>query len=336
MKSWLLRLLLGVGLAGSVGLAVGLSTFPGDQAFAYGRYLLSARSAGALAGDPQTPPALKARLAVLERARRRAAALGLEVGDAYGAVADDGGGPLVHVVTAARADRLEALTWSWPVVGAVSYRGYFERAQAEAFRAGLERQGFDTWIRGAPAFSSLGLFPEPLPRSILDWPDDRLEGLVIHECVHRTVFLPGQTDFNEGLATFVERAALLEEAAAPEELRAQWARGERVHRRLARAEAELRELYAARPERPREAREPILRRLAADLEAITGRRDERPWNNARLLGNLSYVGRLDRFEAVHRRLGGDLRKTVAFFASLDPGREPWSQLDAPSPSGSGP
>lgn len=333
MKLLRWALLLG-GLAGAVGLAVFLSTFPGNQAFAYGRYLLSARAVTKLAEDPTTPPAVQERLAVLQEARHRAEALGLDVGDAYSTVTDDGGGPLVHVVTGAWPDRLEAITWTYPVVGSVSYRGYFDRAQAEGFRDGLQHDGFDTWMRGAPAFSSLGLFPEPLPLSTLDWSDTSLIGLVIHECVHRTVFFRGQTDFNEGLATFVERTALLEGSDEPEKLREEWERGTRVHARLKEAEAELQRLYETKPPRVLEARKPVFDRLAADLEALTGRQDPRPWNNARLLGNLSYVGNLERFEEVHRRLGGDLRETVRFFASLDPSRDPWEQVDATSPSGS--
>lgn len=340
MKLLRRALLLG-GLAGAVGLAVLLSTFPGNQAFAYVRYLLSARPAADVAEDPSTPPGVKRRLEVLQEARRRAAALGLKVGDAYSTVADDGGGPVVHVVTAAWPDRLEPVTWWYPVVGTVPYRGYFDRRQAEALQEALRHDGLDTWVRGAPAFSSLGLFPEPLPLSTLDWPDSSLVGLVLHECVHRTVYFSGQTDFNEGLATFVERTAVLEGAEHPEELSDAWNRQERVHARLRKAADELRRLYDSRPPAVLEARKPLYDRLAADLEQITGRPDARPWNNARLLGNLSYVGDLSRFEEVHRRLGGSLAGTVRFFASLDPRREPWSQVQerltrGTSPAGSAP
>ena len=39
---------------------------------------------------------------------------------------------LLHCV-AAHQDKLEPYEWSYPVVGAIPYRGYFDRAQADGF-----------------------------------------------------------------------------------------------------------------------------------------------------------------------------------------------------------
>ncbi len=56
---------------------------------------------------------------------------------------------------------MEAYTWWFPIVGRVSYKGYFDSAQADAEARRLEAQGFDTYMRTAAAFSTL--YTSPLP-----------------------------------------------------------------------------------------------------------------------------------------------------------------------------
>lgn len=321
------RLVLGLALVGTLALAVFLTTYPGDQAVPYFAWLLRARSVDDLLADPATDRPERDRLETLQEARRVAEGLGLNVGDSFTSVADDGGGPLVWIVTAAPRDRLEAVTWSYPLVGAMAYRGFFDREEADGFAG--QQDGMDTWVRGAPAFSTMGLFPEPLPSSILAWPEESLIGLVVHESTHATVFFPGQTAFNETFATFVERQALLDRAEDPAELRRRWERSEKASQRMRDAADTLRALYAEPGGATR--RQAVFDDLARDLEEITGRKDRHGWNNARLLGNLAYVGDLGRLEEIHRRLGGNLKETIRFFAALDRSKDPWEQADSTLP-----
>lgn len=311
------------------GLAWGLRTYPGDQLIPLLGFVARARPLEEVARDPTTPPFVAERLEAVRRARAAARSLGLEVGGAYTTVSDDGGGPLVWVVTAAPPDRLEPVAWRYPLVGALAYRGFFSGEQAQAFAAHLERQGLDVHLRGAAAFSVLGWLEEPLPSSCLLWPEEDLVALILHECLHRTVFFPGQTRFNESLATFVERRGAEEvlRGAPLARLRERWQRADRVQGCLEETAEELEALYARcrSPEEARRLRAPVFRRLEERLGgldlSLAG-----PWNNARLLGSLAYTGDLKRIEAVYRSLGGDLRALIRCFASMDRRQDPWGQL----------
>lgn len=165
-------------------------------------YLASAKPATELlatAGNPAERRAIEALLQVREFAARE----GLDVGGSYREVADTSSASPFHVVTAARVDRLEPYTWWYPVIGAIPYRGYFDRESAEAYAAGLRAEGLDTRIVEASAYSTLGWFDDPLPSSVLERGDGAVVVTVLHELVHQSFFAPGQVAFNETLATAV-------------------------------------------------------------------------------------------------------------------------------------
>ena len=67
-----------------------------------------------------------------------------------------------YVVSAAPKDKLEPYTGWFPVIGNVPYKGYFDKADAEALKKDLDAQGYDTILRGVPAFSTLGWLPDPV------------------------------------------------------------------------------------------------------------------------------------------------------------------------------
>ncbi|MCA9774524.1 MAG: aminopeptidase, partial [Myxococcales bacterium] len=106
-------------------------------------------------------------------------------------------------LTAASRDRLEALTWWFPIVGRVPYLGFFDKDDGIARRDKLAAEGYDTELRGVPAFSTLGWFADPIFSSMLTLPDTVLVNTIIHELTHATLFVPGDVEFNENLATFV-------------------------------------------------------------------------------------------------------------------------------------
>lgn len=166
------------------------------------RFLGSAKPAEELLASPGNP-ARRAALEALIEVRAFAGREGLDVGGSYCEVADTASATPFQVVTAAWADRLQPYTWWYPVIGAIPYRGYFDRSSAEAFAAGLRREGLDTRIVEASAYSTLGWFDDPLPSSVLDRGDGAVVVTVLHELVHQTFFAPGEVAFNETLATAV-------------------------------------------------------------------------------------------------------------------------------------
>jgi predicted aminopeptidase len=111
--------------------------------------------------------------------------------------------PLAWVVVGSKRDAFALRLWWFPIVGSVPYKGFFEKEDALAEAAGLEKQGFETSVRGTEAFSTLGWFNDPVLSTTLKNPPTRIVNTVIHESVHSTVWIKNNVGFNESLANFV-------------------------------------------------------------------------------------------------------------------------------------
>lgn len=143
------------------------------------------------------------RLELVLEARNWAERNGLDVGGSYASVADTTGLATAYVVTAAYSDRLEPYEWSYPIVGKIPYRGYFERESADRFAATLARDGLDTYVVEASGYSTLGWFDDPLPSRILERDRVDIVAFLFHELLHQTIYVPGSIAFNETLASAV-------------------------------------------------------------------------------------------------------------------------------------
>src|SRR5207302_8401324 len=153
---------------------------------------------------PDVAPGIREKLETALRVRDFARDdLGLNVGGAYATLSQIDQGAVVYVVMAAPRDSLTPAVWWFPIVGSVPYRGYFDQADARAEGASLEAQGFDTLVRPAVAFSSLGFFSDPLLSNLLNLDKVELAGVMIHELFHRTYFAPGDVIFDESAANWV-------------------------------------------------------------------------------------------------------------------------------------
>ena len=161
--------------------------------------------------DEGTPPALKERLLLSQRIRDFAVAELKEPDNAsYRRYADLKRGAAVWNVVAAPELSLKLTTWCFPVVGCVGYRGYFDRAEADAFAEQLRAQGLEASVYGVPAYSTLGKLPgdalaDPLLNTFIHYPEGELARLIFHELAHQVAYAKGDTVFNESFATAVER-----------------------------------------------------------------------------------------------------------------------------------
>jgi len=172
----------------------------------------SARPVPEWLADPQTPPALKERLALSQRIRDFAVSDLLEPDNAsYRRYGDLKRGAAVWNVVAAPELSLQLRTWCFPVVGCVGYRGYYDQAAAEALAGELRAKGLEVSVYGVPAYSTLGKLPhfdwlaDPLLNTFIAYPEGELARLIFHELAHQVAFAPGDTVFNESFATAVER-----------------------------------------------------------------------------------------------------------------------------------
>lgn len=113
-------------------------------------------------------------------------------------------------VYAAEAYAVHPVNRCYPLAGCVPYRGYFskERALDYARRMSKER-GLETYVGGVSAYSTLGWFKDPILSTFIYWEDQELASLIIHELLHQRIWLKGDAQFNEGLASFVGNNAAI-------------------------------------------------------------------------------------------------------------------------------
>ncbi len=273
--------------------------------------------------DPQTSPELRQRLEVARQARRFAVRdLGLPDNGSYTRYVALERSAVVWNVFAAPRFSLQPKQWCFPVAGCVVYRGYFDEADARAYAAKLAAEGWDTWVGGATAYSTLGRFEDPLLSTMFAWGDVQLAGTLFHELAHQVLYVEGDSAFNEAFATAVEEEGLRRWLAATgrHDAEAAWRRSRQfaaafqdlldaTRRRLA-------DLYASGgpPEDMAAGKQAAFDQLRADYADLRARWNwdgydrwfDEPLNNARLIPSATYRRLVPAFEALMAASGGDL------------------------------
>jgi predicted aminopeptidase len=216
----------------------------------------------------------------------------------YYATEDSG---ILFVLVASERTRFVSYNWWFPIVGTVSYKSFTREADARAQAAELRAAGYDTWVGPVTAYSTLGFCRDPVTTVMMRKGVVAFVEVLLHEMAHAKLYVPGHTDWNEQLASFVGRKGaaqylrtrcadqplLLSELAAREQRRAS---GDVVVRA---ALAELDALYASRQSRAAilAKRERVFARLSAELRALHPEAEpaELEINNAHLLQYRRYL-----------------------------------------------
>jgi predicted aminopeptidase len=282
------------------------------------------RSVESLLERPDTSPALRRQLAFAVRIREFARdELHLDSGGSYRRYADLGRDYVSWSVTAAPAYSLEPKEWWYPVVGSLSYRGYFREDSARVLANELRSEGWDVSVGGVTAYSTLGWFSDPLLNTYIFDSEVRLADLLFHELAHRRFFVAGDTEFNEAFATAVAAEGVkrwLEHTGDSNLVAAvqrQEPRDDAVRRVLLAGRNRLSALYreTAEPTALRDGKTREFERITAELRDLaTDWGDDRavePWlraplNNARLNDVATYYELVPKFEGLLRDCGGDL------------------------------
>ena len=112
----------------------------------------------------------------------------------------------IWVVSACDPLEFKSKVWDFPIVGSFPYVGWFNLESAKDYAKGLKSEGYDVNLRGARAYSTLGWFRDAILSTMIPEGDEALGELVnvvLHESVHATLYVKGQSYFDESLAVFV-------------------------------------------------------------------------------------------------------------------------------------
>ncbi|AHM62022.1 aminopeptidase [Flammeovirgaceae bacterium 311] len=173
--------------------------------------LWNARSLDEIMEDPTVPDSLKQRLVLVGDVREWGVGrLGLAETKNYTTLYDQKGKDILWVITACRPYALENKEWHFPIVGTVSYKGFFDYEKAQAEEAVLKAEGWDTNIRSVGAWSTLGWFRDPILSNLLFRLEGDLVNTILHELTHATVFVKDSLTFNENLASFIGHEGALQ------------------------------------------------------------------------------------------------------------------------------
>jgi predicted aminopeptidase len=281
-----------------------------------------------LAQDPATPDSLRAMAGLVVAVREHARLLGLEAGETYTTYSDVGRDTLLLVLTASPKRCLCPVTWSFPIVGRIPYKGFFDQEKAQAAAAQFLARDYDVHLRPSGAFSTLGWFNDPLLSTALSRDSVELAALVFHEIAHNSLWIKDAVDFNESYAQWMGyRAArdfFLIRGDSALALRAE----DRWHDEqvlgnyydllmgkldsLYALDQPTAEMLAGRKVIERWSRDTLAAPFGQSLRTVSPRRlAEREINNAALLGVRLYRTGLDLFDAFEYKQGRDLE--IALF-----------------------
>jgi predicted aminopeptidase len=150
----------------------------------------------AMARDSSAPLHLRQAAGLVVEVREFARAMGLDAGETYTTFTDVGRDTLLLVLTASPKECLCPVTWWYPIVGRVPYKGFFDADEARAAADHYAGRGYDINLRESSAFSTLGWFNDPLLSTAITTDSVELAALVFHEIGHNSLWVKGATDFN--------------------------------------------------------------------------------------------------------------------------------------------
>ena len=208
---------------------------------------------------------------------------------------------IAYVISASARTRFEPYLFSFPIVGSVAYKSFFDERQARAAAADLAAAGYDAWVGPATAYSTLGYLRDPVTTVMMRKGLTTFVEVLLHEMTHGRLYVPGQTDFSEQLASFAGehgaeqylRSRFAHDPERMAELDEHLAHRRALETRVKGVLAELSALYGrGLPDaQVLAAREPVFARLRADLLQLApdAQPDELVVNNARLLQYRRYL-----------------------------------------------
>lgn len=229
----------------------------------------------------------------------------------------------VWIVSASEPLRFRSKTWSFPVTGNITVLGWFDEKKAHDFGDNLKKEGWDVDVRPSSAYSTLGWFEDSILSSMIPDGDDalgQLANVLLHESLHATFYIPGQTRLNESVANFVgdtlaERYMVATVGPDSKEMKAYRASTQWYEKRAAimhTAHDELEALYAS--EKPRAQKLEEKKAIIATLQKRT--RMKRTITNATLLQYETYNSGQEEMKALLTSCEGSVPRFLKALEAL--------------------
>ncbi len=136
--------------------------------------------------------------------------MGLKKSKNYSSFVDLKRDYVTWVVNAAEPWQIKNYEWDYFWVGKMPYKGFFSEARAKEEETRLNKMGFDTYLRGVSAYSTLGWLSDPILSPMLKYSDVDLVETTIHELVHVTIYIKNSADFNERLAVYIGQVGAID------------------------------------------------------------------------------------------------------------------------------
>jgi predicted aminopeptidase len=156
--------------------------------------------------DEKTPPRIRSLLGEISAIKKYGEHNGLKPTSNYTEYVKLDRNAAVWVVSACEPLEFKPKQWSFPLVGSFPYLGWFDRKDAVDYANDLKKEGLDVDVRGAGAYSTLGWFRDAVLSTMILEGEEALGDLtnvVLHESVHASLYIKGQSFFNESIASFV-------------------------------------------------------------------------------------------------------------------------------------
>jgi len=224
-------------------------------------------------------------------------------------------------------------SWWYPVAGRFTSRGWFSEKAARRYAESLAAQGLDVHVGGAPAYSTLGWFDDPVLDTFINYSESDLAELIFHELAHGRFFLAGDATFNESFATATARAAVFKwlkdnrDTDAHDRYRAECLRHDTFIKLVLETRQKLDAIYISgvSEEMMRTQKVITIENLRNQIDRLhdedpeysrLARWAKRPLNNANLAAIAVYNQNVSAFSRMHERNDRDFRQYFEAVESL--------------------
>lgn len=154
--------------------------------------------------DATFPDSLKQKLKLIVEIKQYAFdSIGINKSNNYSTVYNQHNKSILLTVSACEPYSFKAKEWTFPFLGTVSYKGFFNKKEAAKEISALKGNGYDVDVYSPSGWSTLGWFKDPILSNMLFKSEGQLANLIIHELTHGTIYVKNDVTFNENLANFI-------------------------------------------------------------------------------------------------------------------------------------